>query len=221
LLYLRQIFYDAIFAMTATRTEQEKSMQVSHAEAVRYMSNAQGTLQKAGKEDDYYADPKYVRTACGTAYCGVLLALDTWLTLKGVDMPKKPKRKSIEFYTANIATRDGKLLKELTTVYRILHLGGYYEGECSVPIIQEGFNHAYSIISRIKPEHEITLDELKALKAQKKPAWLRPVYSFFFAWYEKQRQRGRNRQNISSLRSETRAGIGFLPTPPHNYLIIK
>jgi len=167
--------------MTTVKTEQEQAKQLAHAEAIRYMSNATETLQKAGKEDNHYTDPKYVRTACGTAYCGVLVALDTWLELKGVQMPKKPKRKSIEFYTANVATRDGKLLKDLTSAYRALHLDGYYEGECSVSIIQGGFNHAYSIIARIKPENELTQEEYKALKAKKKPAWLLSLYSFFFA----------------------------------------
>ncbi|MDR3296972.1 MAG: DUF5618 family protein [Prevotellaceae bacterium] len=167
--------------MTTVKTEQEQAKQWAYAEATRYMSNATETLQKAGKENSYYADPKYVRSACGIAYLGVLVALDTWLEFKGVQLPKKPKRKSIEFYTASVATRDGKLLKELNSAYRFLHLNGYSEGECSVLTIQDGFNHAYSIIARIKPENELTQEEYKALKAKKKPAWLLSLFSFFFA----------------------------------------
>ncbi|MDR2448668.1 MAG: DUF5618 family protein [Prevotellaceae bacterium] len=56
------------------------------------MSNAKETLQKAKKEDNFYCDRKYVRTACGTAYNGILLALDAYLTLKDVELPKKKRR---------------------------------------------------------------------------------------------------------------------------------
>jgi hypothetical protein len=34
-----------------------------YSEAIRYMENAKETLQKAGKEDKYYNDKKYVRTS--------------------------------------------------------------------------------------------------------------------------------------------------------------
>jgi hypothetical protein len=143
--------------------EQENMMQIEHAEATRYIHNAEATLQKANKEDNHYCDKKYVRVACGTAYLGVLKALDTIFELRGIPLPPKKKRKNIEFYTYNAAKLDGKLSAELHTVYRILHIEGYYEGVCSVSIIQDGFNHAYRIIDRIKPEHELTPDELKAI----------------------------------------------------------
>jgi hypothetical protein len=108
--------------------QQEEIKQRAYAEVMRYMSNAKETLQRARKEDKYYADKKYVRTACGTAYNGVLLALETYLELKGVEIPKGRKHKSIEFYVASVAKLDGKLLKELHAAYRALHIDGYYEG---------------------------------------------------------------------------------------------
>jgi hypothetical protein len=167
--------------METVRTEQEKTMQIKHAEAIRYVHNAEETLQKAGKEGRLYMDSKYVSSACGIAYRGVLIALDEWLRLRNVAMPKKPKRASIEFYTASVAKLDSKLLKKLNIVYQALHISGYYEGILSVPIIREGFDTAYEIIAYIKPEHELTPDELKAIEAKKKPAWMRVMYSFFFA----------------------------------------
>ncbi|MDR1416043.1 MAG: DUF5618 family protein, partial [Prevotellaceae bacterium] len=75
--------------------EQEKIRQKSYAEAIRYMNNAKETLKRAGKENNFYSDKKYVRTACGTAYNGMLIALDTYLLLKGVE--QKKGRKSIEY----------------------------------------------------------------------------------------------------------------------------
>jgi hypothetical protein len=152
--------------------EQESLKQISYAEAMRYMSNAKETLQKAGKEDKYYADPKYVRTACGTAYNGVLIAMDTLFILRGVEMPKK-KRRAIEFYKANAAKMDGELLKELNSAYNILHLLGYYDGELRVKPIVEGFETAYDIISKVKPERELPPDALK------KPSWLQKVAAVF------------------------------------------
>ncbi|GHT41862.1 hypothetical protein AGMMS49965_12340 [Bacteroidia bacterium] len=154
--------------------KQEEIKQNAYAEAMRYMSNAKDTLQKARKEDDYYADKKYVRTACGTAYNGVLLALNTYLELKGVEMPKK-KRRSIEFYTANVAQLDGKLLKELNTVYSILHLDGYYDGVQDAVVVKRGFDVAYDIIERIKPNHVV---EFKLPPARS--SVLHRMFSLFF-----------------------------------------
>ncbi len=57
------------------------------------MDNAKETLKKAGKEGKYFTDEKYVKTASGIAYNGVLKALDGFLLLKGID--KKKGRKSM------------------------------------------------------------------------------------------------------------------------------
>jgi len=118
-------------------------------EAIRYMDNAKETLKKAGKEDKFYLDKKYVKTACGTAYNGVLTALDGYLILKEI---KKPRgRRSIEYYQNSIAKTDKKLLNYVNNAYEILHLVGYYDGNNSVTVINEGFNYAYYIIDKIKP----------------------------------------------------------------------
>ncbi|MDR3297078.1 MAG: DUF5618 family protein [Prevotellaceae bacterium] len=166
--------------MSTIKIEQEQVKQFAHAEATRYMNNATETLQKTGKEGNLYLDDKYVRTACGIAYLGVLKALDALFELRGVPLPPKKKRKNIEFYTYYAAMLDGKLSKELHNAYRLLHIEGYYEGVCGVGTIKDGFDFANSIIARIKPEHELTQEEYKALRAKKKPAWLRALYSFFF-----------------------------------------
>ncbi|GHV65352.1 hypothetical protein FACS1894199_05810 [Bacteroidia bacterium] len=142
--------------------EQEGIKQRAYAGSMRYMNNAKETLQKANKEDNFYADKKYVRTACGTAYNGVLLALDTYFELKGVTMPPKKKHKSIEFYTIEAGKLDGKLLKELNAAYRILHIEGYYEGVQKADVIKSGFDSAYEIINKIKPIHVLELPPAKS-----------------------------------------------------------
>lgn len=142
--------------------QEKKAFQVAeYAEAMRYMDNAKETLKKSKKDEAFYADRKYVRSACGTAYSGVLVALDAWLTLKGVEVPqpeKKKKRvkgkksvKDIKFYTESVAKLDGKMLNHLDSAYYLLHLCGYYDGFKDIKTIQSGFEKAYWIIDQIKP----------------------------------------------------------------------
>ena len=131
--------------------EQEDTKVRYYGEAMRYMDNAREYLKSAKKQDNYYCDTKYVRTACSVAYSGVLIALDGYLTLKGVGMPKKKLRKSIEYYQENLGKLDRKLLNNLNVAYKILHLSGYYDGIESASVIKEGFDEAYKIIEKIKP----------------------------------------------------------------------
>jgi len=136
--------------------EQQEVKEKYYSEATRYMDNAREYLKNAQKEGNIYRDPKYVKTACGTAYSGVLVALDGYCILKGIHTSNsKKERKSIEYYQKNIAKQDKKMLVNLNIVYQILHLYGYYDGIQSVNVIKEGFNFANAIIDKIKPlSHE-------------------------------------------------------------------
>ncbi|MFA6924537.1 MAG: DUF5618 family protein [Bacteroidales bacterium] len=129
--------------------EQHEVRDKYYNEAIRYMSNAKETLKKAEKEDSFYKDIKYVKTACGIAYNGILLALDGYLLLKGIE--KQKGRKSIEYYQSNITKIDRKLLYNLNDAYEILHLSGYYDGIRNEKIVKSGFEIAYTIINKIKP----------------------------------------------------------------------
>ena len=132
--------------------EQQKLKTKYYSEAMRYMDNAKECLKNAKKEDGYYFDQKYVRMACGTAYSGVLVVLDYFLKLKSINKPKGKERKSIEYYQENLSIQDKKMLNQLNTVYEILHVSGYYEGIKKASVIKIGFDEAYKIIERIKPE---------------------------------------------------------------------
>ena len=129
--------------------EQIRIRETYYNEAIRYMDNAKDNLLKAGKEDRFYCDDKYVQTACGVAYVGVLKALDGYFMLKGVE--KEKSRKNIEYYQSNITKIDKKLLNYLNNAYEILHLSGYYDGVTDVKTISSGFELAYEIIEKIKP----------------------------------------------------------------------
>jgi len=131
--------------------DQEHIKDKQYALAMRYIANAEETLKKAGKEGKHFKDAKYVSSASGIAYKGVLVALDAWLGLKQVEFPKEKKRKTIEFYNFELAKRDKKLLRDLNIAYNTLHLSGYCDGNLSSGAIKDGFEAAYSIVNRIKP----------------------------------------------------------------------
>jgi len=132
--------------------EQELTKKAYYGEAMRYMDNAKEYLKSARKEGNVYRDRKYVRTACGTAYSGVLIALDGYCMLKGIHTSKsKKERKSIEYYQKNIGQQDRKMLDNLNNAYNILHLYGYYDGINDVIVVKRGFDLANTLIEKIKP----------------------------------------------------------------------
>ena len=132
-------------------SEEKKELKKhSYAEAMRYIENAKEALQKATKEGKYYTDKKYVRTASGVAYSGMLVALDTLMAIKNIKLPAK-SRKSIEWYRDQIRKMDLKLLNDVNSAYYALHLNGYYEGVTNADIINAGMDSAISVIKKIKP----------------------------------------------------------------------
>lgn len=124
-----------------------------YREAVRYVENVAEMLRtKGGKDGRYYQDRKYVRTACGTAYNGTILALEAFLEIKGKPIErKKGSRVSVDDYRKRLALLDKKLLTNFNTVYNILQLSGYYEGETNYLIIREGLESATEVVNKIRP----------------------------------------------------------------------
>jgi hypothetical protein len=149
------------------RDEQNVLLSREYAEAIRYMDNAKAFLQKAGKDGRLYTDPKYVRTACGTAYNGVLIALDAWFALKELPKLSKKQRKSIDYYMAGVSGIDRKMASFLHTAYNVLHLDGYYDGITSIKTIESGFDAAYEIIEKIKPENFVEIKETRGQGAKR------------------------------------------------------
>jgi len=135
-----------------TIPEQQHLKREGYTEAMRYIANAKDYLQKAGMDDNgWYKDKKYIRTACGTAYNGVLEALKTYLKLKNPEVLKTKERKDIDFYRRHLAKDNKKTLKALETAYHILHISGYYEGVKEPDFIKLGFKSAKELIDLIKP----------------------------------------------------------------------
>jgi hypothetical protein len=160
-----------------TNDEQNIYKSKEYAEAMRYMDNAKEALKKAEKEDDgYYKDVKYVRTACGMANLGVLRAFDTWLAINGLLISGKKLQKFITPYDDyKIAQIDEGMLSYWNTACNILYLGGYYRKEKNVNAIEGGFDAAYRIIDKIKPEKPVDVPETRGDKVKR--AWNKMMIS--------------------------------------------
>jgi len=124
------------------------------AEAKRYLDNARDILKtKAGRENGYYKDAKYIRMACATAYNAVLFAVDEYLERRGkAIIKKKHQRKNVDDYKKVLAALNRKLLNHFDGAYHILHLDGYYDGVCDGKLIDLGIQRANEIITGI--EHD-------------------------------------------------------------------
>jgi hypothetical protein len=107
------------------------------SEAKRYLENAKENLKKANKEGDFYTDDKYVRTAAGIAYLGLLMMAQRIIDFNG--LPKAKKNEDVKYYQENLAKINKKLLTYFNNGYEILHLLGYYRGATMVQIIGSGF----------------------------------------------------------------------------------
>ena len=118
-----------------------------YLEALRYMANAKETLIKAKKENGTYKDIKYVQTACGTAYSGVLIAVDEYLKRK--EGLKYKKCKSIEEYRTRLSKINKSVMSLLNVIYDKLYIVGYYHGTPSAKIVENGMKNAKKLIETI------------------------------------------------------------------------
>ncbi|MEW6420019.1 MAG: DUF5618 family protein [Nitrospirota bacterium] len=121
-------------------------------EALRYLNNAKEILKAVPIEDNLYLDIKPVREACGTAYLAVLMAIDEYLLKKGVGEDELPTsvdsyRKALQKY---VVVHNGKLLKSFESLYRELHIAGYYRGLLmDTNVIKEVLKSAKAFIEKI------------------------------------------------------------------------
>ncbi len=122
-------------------------------EPLRYVANAKELLNRSPIEDNRYADDKYVKSACGVAYLGVLKAIEEHLLRKGLtkkELPKKVEeyRKALQKY---VSVHNGKLLKQFDDVYDELHIAGYYRGNLhTVETVKCAFKTAKDFIQKLK-----------------------------------------------------------------------
>lgn len=122
-------------------------------EPLRYLENAKQILGKSPIEDGYYTDKKYVKSACGIAYLGVLEAISEYLLARGVQKKELPKKaeeyeKALKKYAS---VHNGKLPKQFDYLYEELHIAGYYRGMLHrVNIVKEALKGAKEFIEKLK-----------------------------------------------------------------------
>ncbi len=122
-------------------------------EALRYLENAKETLGKSSIEDNLYTDEKYVKSAFGIAYLGVLKAIDEYLLNKGLIKKELPKK--VEEYEKalkkHLSVRNGMLLKQFHALYNELHIAGYYRGNLfHVEAVKAIFKAAKDFIEKLR-----------------------------------------------------------------------
>ncbi len=121
-------------------------------ESQRYLENAWEVLKNAPVQEGIYTDVKYVKTACGVAYLGVLEAINDYLISRGFLKKKLPK--SVEAYRQALrrylSPYDGRLLDMFESIYDELHIGGYYRGTLrSVKAVQAALETAERFIQKL------------------------------------------------------------------------
>ena len=115
-------------------------------EAERYIQNARQLLsEKAGKDGEYYTDSKYVKMAGHTAWCGVLIALDSALKVK--ENLKKSQRPDIKDYQEAVSKVDKKMTRYLMNSYDTLHKTLGFAGNLNFAIVQSGLKEAQDIVN--------------------------------------------------------------------------
>lgn len=121
-------------------------------DALSYIENAKEILSKSRIEDGRYTNVKYVKSACGVAYLGVLKAIDQYLLQRGI--PRKSLPKKVEEYEKALrkyaSPRDGKLLRSFSDIYDELHIAGYYRRVLhSVDVVKAALRTAEQFIKKL------------------------------------------------------------------------
>ncbi|MBI5875227.1 MAG: DUF5618 family protein [Deltaproteobacteria bacterium] len=126
------------------------------SEPLRYLNNAKETLSKSKIEDNIYLDDKYVKSACGVAYLGVLKAIDEYLQKRG--LLKKELPRSVDAYRGAlkkyVSAHNGKLLRQFDALYHELHIAGYYRGDLlHTDMVKTAIRQAKEFIDKVRRSH--------------------------------------------------------------------
>ena len=114
-------------------------------EAERYLENSRQILsEKAGKDGNYYNDPKYVRMAGRVAWQGVRAALDGLPEVKA----KREVRRQVRFedYMEAVTQCDPKMSKPLFYTHETLQKVLIGDGNLSCGMVESGMNQAKEVI---------------------------------------------------------------------------
>ena len=127
-----------------------KKQKDPYKEAVRYLANAEGYLEKTKVgEDGFYVDEKYVRTAGHTALCGVYVALDPFLP-----KTRGNKRRQASMYRDIFPKKKyGKERKIFNLLYEYFHYNMGYDGSAVELAKERAMQDAKSLIEWAKANY--------------------------------------------------------------------
>ena len=122
------------------------------ADAIRYINNAKEILKKSKVVEGYYTDLKYVKSAFGILYLGILKAIDDFLFKRGVEEITLPKKieEYMKYFKKYGSPYDGKLIKEFESLYKEVHIAGYYRSLLSsVKVVKDIFEESEKFIKKL------------------------------------------------------------------------
>jgi len=122
-------------------------------ENLKYVESAKELLKKCPKEEKWYSDEKYVKSAFGILYLGILKSIDDFLIQKGVSKKNLPKSidEYIKYFKKYLLPYNGKLMEEFLILYDQIHIAGYYRGLIhDIKIVNQLIERAKEFIIKIE-----------------------------------------------------------------------
>ncbi|MDR2836481.1 MAG: DUF5618 family protein [Bacteroidales bacterium] len=128
-----------------------KKEEFSIQEAKRHFENAKETIKLAKKNDKYYTDPKYVKSAGSYLWHSILIAIDSVYDVKyskkgNARADKLDYQNALAKDTRNSKNRGFDIVDIYAEAYKVIHLSMSYDGILSVNICNDGFMYAKKII---------------------------------------------------------------------------
>ena len=114
-------------------------------QALRCIDNAEAELKKSGKSGNYYTNKKYIKTAGGIAYAGILQATKQYIALSGVvvsDDEREIKRA--------LAMLNRRLVEPFNHFYSYLYFSVHLHGNSNVRNLTEVLKEVREFIAILK-----------------------------------------------------------------------
>ena len=115
---------------------------------LRHIDNAEAELKKAGKDGSYYTNKKYVKSAGGIAYTGVLEATKQYIALKDVAINDGADEREIK---SALSKLNPNAVEPFNHFYSYLYFSVHLYGNSNVRNLTEVMKAAREFIALLKP----------------------------------------------------------------------
>jgi hypothetical protein len=118
-------------------------------QALRYIKKAEAELKKSGKDEDgkYYTTKKYVKSAGGIGYAGILEATKQYIVLNGIAINDDTDEKEIKVALAKL---NPKAVEPFNHFYSYLYFSVHLYCNSNVAMLSEVFKEAKEFIALLK-----------------------------------------------------------------------